>query len=257
MYAQVKPKIFSSLNLMSCFQQLKMGETKHKGSFIVQGKQYQWNRMPFGLRNTPITFQWTMAHVLKGLLFMTVILYVHDILVMSDCIKCYKQHLQEVFDRLTEASLKLKASKCEFVVEEIQYLGHLLTPSSVRANPQKIQIIEDYETLTPLIHSTVTLISMVIDILWCILGQVTKVQLSCYKAAAPPLLDPHIDKSFSELPVKYLNIYLIVETVLNLWKGQLASAQSEGQKTPVPSQLGSSWHDSCHVPTQIFKCIFL
>ena len=110
MVGRVKPKIFSSLDLMSG---LKMDdETKHKASFVVQGKQYQWNRMPFGLRNAPITFQRTIAHVLKDLLFKTIILYVDDILVMSDCIECHKQHLQQVFDRLTEANLTLKASKC-------------------------------------------------------------------------------------------------------------------------------------------------
>ena len=146
MVGRVKPKIFSSLDLMSGFQQLKMDdETKHKASFVVQGKQYQWNRMPFGLRNAPITFQRTMAHVLKDVLFKTVILYVDDILVMSDCIECHKKHLQEVFDRLAEANLTLKASKCKFAVEEIQYLGHVLTPSGVKANPQKIQIIKDYK----------------------------------------------------------------------------------------------------------------
>ena len=70
---------------------------------------------------------------------------VDDILAMSDCIQRHQLHLQEVFDRLAEANLTLKASICKFAVEEIQYFGHLLTPSGVKANPQKIQIIKDYK----------------------------------------------------------------------------------------------------------------
>ena len=125
-----KPKIFSSLDLLSGFHQLQMHpDTKHKSAFVVQGNQYEWNRVPFGLQGSPCTFARTMAHVLKVLLFKTVLIFVDDILVMSDCLECHKKHLQEVLQRLQDANLTLKASTCKFGLESIQYLGHVLTSS--------------------------------------------------------------------------------------------------------------------------------
>ena len=146
MVGRTKPKIFSSLDLASGYHQLSMDEeSKHKASFVVRGQQYTWNRLPFGLKNAPITFAKTMHAVLKDLLFKTVILYVDDILVMSDCIECHKQHLQEVFDRLAKANLTLKASKCKFAVEEIKFLGHILNSQGVSPNPAKLEIVANYK----------------------------------------------------------------------------------------------------------------
>ena len=140
-----KPKIFSSLDMYSGFHQLALHpETKHKSALVVQGKQFEWNRVPFGLQGSPCSFARTMAHVLKDLLFKTVLIFVDDILVMSDCIECHKKHLQEVFQRLQDANLTLKASKCQFALESIQYLGHELSSSGLLPNKQKCEIIQSY-----------------------------------------------------------------------------------------------------------------
>ena len=141
-----KPKYFTTLDMLCGFQQIAMDErTKHKSTFVVRSNQYQWLRMPMGLRNAPITFQKTMATVLKGLLYKTCLIYLDDIIVWSDCISCHKKNLQEIFDRLSEANLSLKASKCKFAMEEITYLGHVLDKNGVRPNPQKIEIIQNYK----------------------------------------------------------------------------------------------------------------
>ena len=140
-----KPALFSKLDLMSGYQQLAMHpDTKHKSTFVVRGNSYQWNRLPFGLRNAPITFQKLMADVLKDLLFKTCLIYLDDIIVWGDCIECHKKNLQEVFDRLEKANLTLKASKCEFAMEEIVYLGHVLSKNGVRPNEAKVEIIKNY-----------------------------------------------------------------------------------------------------------------
>ena len=140
-----KPALFSKLDMMQGYMQLAMDpRTKHKSTFVVRGNSYQWNRLPFGLRNSPITFQKTMAEVLKGLLFKTCIIYLDDIIVWGDCIECHKKNLQEVFDRLEKANLTLKASKCEFAMEEIVYLGHVLSKNGVRPNAAKVEIIKNY-----------------------------------------------------------------------------------------------------------------
>ena len=66
-----------------------------------------------------------------------------DLIVWSDCLECHKKHLQQVFDRLKEANLMLKASKCKFAMEKIKYLGHYSSKDGVSVNPE---IISTYKT---------------------------------------------------------------------------------------------------------------
>ena len=81
--------------------------------------------MPFGLTNAPAVFQCLMQHVLMGLntkeekYFVAV--YIDDVLVFS---RTLVDHLLLVIDRLQQAGLKLKPTKCHFVRKEMEYLGH-------------------------------------------------------------------------------------------------------------------------------------
>ena len=88
-------------------------------------------------------FKKLMANVLKGLLFKTCLIYLDNIIVWGDCIECHKKNLQEVFDHLEKANLTLQASKCEFAMEEIAYLGHILSKNGVKPNLQNIKIIQN------------------------------------------------------------------------------------------------------------------
>ena len=142
---EAKPQYFSVLDLASGFWQIRMDpETKHKASFVTRSGQYTWNRMPFGLRNAPITFQKTMNEVLGDLINKTCIVYIDDIIVWSKDFDSHMLHLQQIFDRLEQANLTLKASKCQFAVERVKYLGHILSRTGVEPDPDKIAIVETY-----------------------------------------------------------------------------------------------------------------
>ena len=88
--------------------------------------------MPFGLCNAPAVFQCLMQQVLQRLNptdrpdFVSV--YVDDVLIFSKTLDEHLEHLESVINRLEEVGLKLKASKCQFVREEVEYLGHVITP---------------------------------------------------------------------------------------------------------------------------------
>jgi hypothetical protein len=57
-------------------------------------------------------------------------------------------HIGQVLDRLQAAGLKLKPSKCHFVCQQVEYLGHLITPKGLLANPNKISAVADFPTPT-------------------------------------------------------------------------------------------------------------
>ena len=142
---EVKPQYFSVLDLASGFWQIRMDPaTKHKAAFVCQNGQFVWNRMPFGLKNSPITFQQTMNDVLRDLITKCCIVYVDDIIVFSKDFDTHLEDLQKVFDRLEKANLTLKLSKCQFAVQRVKYLGHVLSTEGISPDPEKLNIVQNW-----------------------------------------------------------------------------------------------------------------
>ena len=140
-----KPQYFSTLDLHSGFWQIPVHpKDKDKTAFVTKNGKYVFNRMPFGLMNGPSTFQYMMTSVLKDLLGHCCCVYADDILVYSPDLKTHMKDLQKVFDRLTGAGLTLKPSKCHIAVQSVRYLGHILEPTGIRPNPDKVHVVERY-----------------------------------------------------------------------------------------------------------------
>ena len=72
--------------------------------------------------------------------------YLDDVLVFSETFDDHLQHIALVIQRLSEAGLMLKPSKCHFIYQEMQYLGHLLSPERIRPNPERIAAVREYTT---------------------------------------------------------------------------------------------------------------
>ena len=140
-----RPTVFSSLNLMRGYHQVKMAEdSKHKTAFTCHLGLYQYRRVPFGLTNMPVIFQWLMAQLFSGQEWNYVFVYLDDILVASKSISEHKEHVQKVLQQLKKSGLRLKPSKCRFATTEIEYLGHTLTPVGVRPNDSKVTAMKEF-----------------------------------------------------------------------------------------------------------------
>jgi hypothetical protein len=136
---------FSTLDLASGYFQIPMDpESKEKTAFITYEGQFEYNFMSFGLVNAPATFQRCMDSVLAGLKWKSVQIYLDDAIIASTSFEEHLSDLKEVFVRLKDANLHLKASKCHFFCPEVQYLGHLITRDGVRANPKKVELIANW-----------------------------------------------------------------------------------------------------------------
>ena len=145
-YAQLQgSKIFSALDMRSGYFHIELSEeAKPKTAFVPggpHGAKYQFNRCPFGLSQAPAYFQRLVHEVLRGLPF--AFGYLDDILIFSSGIEAHLKHLREVFLRLREAKLKLKASKCSFFKKHIQYLGHLVSGDGIEPLPEKLEAVEN------------------------------------------------------------------------------------------------------------------
>ena len=74
--------------------------------------------------------------------------YIDDVLVFSPTLDEHLVHLQVVIQRINEAGLKLKPSKCLFVRREVEYLGHLVTPQGLRPNARLVEAVQQFSTPT-------------------------------------------------------------------------------------------------------------
>lgn len=98
--------------------------------------------MPQGLRNSPATSQRLMNKVLKGMDTYTFV-YQDDILIFSQSFDDHLKHIENVLDCLKSANLTVKSDKCEFGMEEIKFLGHIISPKGIEKNPEKVSAIRD------------------------------------------------------------------------------------------------------------------
>src|SRR5438045_3241363 len=136
---------FSSIDLASAYWQVKMDERDiEKTAFITSEGLYECLVMPFGLCNAPATFQRLMHEVLGNLIYTKALVYLDNIIIHSETFKQHLEDIQEVFDRLRDARLMSKESKCEFCAAEIKFLGHIIGRDGRKVDPDKVKKVKNY-----------------------------------------------------------------------------------------------------------------
>ena len=97
--------------------------------------------MPFGLTNAPTTFMDLMNMIFQPYLDQFVIIFIDDILIYSCGKEDNEEHLRVVLQILKENQLYAKFSKCQFWLNSIAFLGHVISAKGVSVDPQKIEAI--------------------------------------------------------------------------------------------------------------------
>ena len=135
---------FTCLDLKSGYWQIAMDEeSKEKTAFTCFLGLNQFRVMPFGLNCAPSYFSELMNKVLSGIQHKFTLAYLDDIIIYSKTFDEHIEHIKAVFSRLRAAGLKLKMSKCEFLKREVNYLGHLVSASGIKPDPQKVSAIQN------------------------------------------------------------------------------------------------------------------
>ena len=138
-------RYFSSLDLTQGYLQVKVHEAdQHKTAFRALGALYEFNRLPFGLCNSPATFSRLMGRCLGDMCGQGIIIYLDDILVYSSSIPEMTSRLNTVFQRLQSFGLKVRPEKCHFFKRKVSFLGHTVSADGVETDPVKISAVKDY-----------------------------------------------------------------------------------------------------------------
>ena len=135
-------RVYSKIDLRSGYHQLRVWESDvPKTAFRTRYEHYEFLMMPFGLTNAPTSFIDLMNQVFQTYLDRLVIVFIDDILVHSGSPEEHSEHLRIVFQTSRERQLYAKLSKCQFWLDRVTFLGHVISVEGVSVDPQKIEAI--------------------------------------------------------------------------------------------------------------------
>ena len=138
-------KYFSALDLRSGYWQVQLDDSsKEKTAFSTGNGLWQFKVMPFGLCNAPATFERLMEQVLVGLPVSVALVFLDDILVQGCTFSQELANLDQVFERLRKAKLKLSPKKCVLFQREVNYLGHIVSEEGISPDPGKVAAVKSW-----------------------------------------------------------------------------------------------------------------
>lgn len=97
------------------------------------------NRLPFGIASAPAIFQRVMDNMLKRIPGVTC--YLNDFIVTDKTQEEHLGSLEEVFKGFAERGVHIKREKCAFFQDQLQYLGHAISPEGIHASDEKVAAI--------------------------------------------------------------------------------------------------------------------
>jgi hypothetical protein len=130
-----------------------------KTAFSTRYDLYELTFMSFGLTNAPAYFMNLMNKVFIEYLDKFVVVFIDDILIYFNSDSDHKEHLRLVLQKLQDNLLYPKYSKCEFWIDEVPFLGHIISNGGISLDPAKVNEIMAWS-----IPTTVTEVRSFLDL---------------------------------------------------------------------------------------------
>ncbi|XP_062586907.1 uncharacterized protein LOC134248532 [Saccostrea cucullata] len=136
-------KYLSRFDLTKGYWQVPLAkETREKSAFITPFGLFEFTVMPFGMKTSPASFIRLMDRILDGT--QNTVAYFDDIIVYSQTWEDHIKHVTELLQRIYEANLTIRPSKCKLGAAEIICLGHIVGGGTIRPDPRKLKAMEDF-----------------------------------------------------------------------------------------------------------------
>lgn len=138
-----RANFFSTIDMASGFHQIKVDEDSiERTAFVTPTGQFEYLRMPFGLRNAPQVFQRAINKSLKELNDDKILVYMDDVLSASESIEEGLARLDKLLETLSKTGFSFNLKKCSFMKTKIEYLGFVISSGQIRPNPRKIEALK-------------------------------------------------------------------------------------------------------------------
>jgi hypothetical protein len=132
--------------LTSGYYQIRITEEDvPKSAFRTPFGLYQFKVLTFDLTNAPATFQSVMNDMLRPYVRKFVVVYLDDILIFSKTAEEHLSHLRQVLQTLRENQFYANPKKCDFMKEEISFLGHRVSANGLKVDPEKVRSVADWK----------------------------------------------------------------------------------------------------------------
>lgn len=139
-------KYFSILDLRDGFFHIRVAEESIKyTAFITPLGQFEYTKMPFGLKSAPSRFQRFVNEILSELISTgDVIAYIDDFLIATESLEHHLIVLKKVFRLLVDNKLNLRIDKCKFMFTSIEYLGYFINSEGIRPTNSGIEAVANF-----------------------------------------------------------------------------------------------------------------
>jgi len=137
---------FTKLDIRWGYHNIRIKEgNKWKGAFKTNKGLFEPMVMFFGLYNSLATFQNMMNDIFRDMLDEGwIVIYMDDILIFLVDPEEHRKWRLQVLERLREHDLYLKAEKCKFDIQEVEFLGLIMKPDQLTMDPTKLASIREW-----------------------------------------------------------------------------------------------------------------
>ena len=140
---------YITLDLNNGFWNLPLAEaSKPITALITHLGQFEFNVLPFGIKNSPGEFQRAVDTVLGDLYGTGVLAYIDDIVIYANDLDSLFTLFEQVLSRLLNAGVYIKIRKCEFILSSAPLLGHVISRAGIQPCPKKVEALRNAPTPT-------------------------------------------------------------------------------------------------------------
>ncbi|XP_039213407.1 uncharacterized protein LOC120314410 [Crotalus tigris] len=144
-----KGRIFTKLDLRETYYRIRIRRgDEWKMAFNCPLGSFQYRVMPFGLQGAPAAFMQLINQVLHEHLYRGILVYLDDILIYTTTMEEHVALVRKGLEKLLEAKLYVKLSKCEFHRTRLDYLGYRISVAGVEMDPLKVKAVLDWQAPT-------------------------------------------------------------------------------------------------------------
>ncbi|UYV64720.1 K02A2.6-like [Cordylochernes scorpioides] len=138
-------KYFTKLDLKKGYWQIKVAPNSQRYfTFSTPWGRYMFLRVPFGIKTAPEIFQKITADLLQDLEGTENSM--DDILIHAPDPQTLEIRTRAVLQRLKKNGIKLNRDKCKFQLQEVQFLGHIVTTEGIKIDPEKVRAIGEIKS---------------------------------------------------------------------------------------------------------------
>jgi hypothetical protein len=137
--------VFSKIDLRSGYHQVRVKkEDIPKTALKTHYGHREFSVTSFGLTNAPAVFMGTMNRVFHDYLGQFIVVFIDNILIYLKTPEEHEEHLQKALERLQREQLYTKLEKCEFWLDSVSFLGHVIFGEGIVVELEKVKVVEEW-----------------------------------------------------------------------------------------------------------------